>query len=479
MTALLPKPRFETGSFRDRSGRIFFENGQVYRAVSEQALRDWMAVSKLPFLKEAMIAGQVVRTGPAPSMDWFARSEGFAAALQHDRVPLVSWPYEWCFSMLREAALLQLELMERALAAGAILKDASAFNVQFRGSQPVLIDTGSIIPLQPGQPWDGYRQFCQMFLFPLMLQAWKGVDFQPYLRGSIEGLTPQQFSRLLSLRDFLRRGALSHVWLHARLQSRSSTQVRVARSMQDSGFSRAMIQNNVAGLRRIIRGLHWSPPSSTWSDYDATSEPVQRDSAAKEEFIEQACGLRLWSTVWDLGCNQGRYSRIAAKHSELVVAMDSDHLTVDRFFQSLRAEQNQTIVPLVTDLADPTPSLGWRGSERKSLNERSRPDLVLCLALIHHLVIGRNLLLADVIDWLASLRATVVIEFIDREDAQVITLLANREDVFCDYSREAFRNLVLQKFRIVREQALSPARSLFLLQPLQSDASQISLFRRP
>lgn len=465
MSALLQSPVFDKGSFRDRSGRIFCLNGEVYRALSESALQDWETVSALPFLQKAMQTGQLVRTDPAPSMDWFAASEGFAAALHHERMPLISWPCEWTFSMLREAALLQLELMQSALTKDAILQDASAFNFQFRGTQPVLIDTGSIIPVQPGRPWDGYRQFCQMFLFPLMLQAWKGIHFQPWLRGTIEGITPQQFSRVLSLRDLFRRGALTHVWLHARLQEKSSANAGIARSMQSSGFSREMIENNVAGLRKVVESLLWNPRTSTWSGYDATSEPVQRDAAAKEEFIEEICSRRRWKTVWDLGCNQGRYSRIAARFSDLVVAMDSDHLTVDRLYRSLRNEDNRTIVPLVVDLADPTPSLGWRGSERPSLEQRSHPELVLCLALIHHLVIGSNLLLADVLDWLASFKAMVVIEFVDREDAQVQALLANRRDVFSDYSAGAFRNLILQRFSLLREQSLSAGRTLFLLQP--------------
>jgi hypothetical protein len=369
--------------------------------------------------------------------------------------------------MLRDAALLQLRLMEAALADDAILLDASAFNFQFRGTQPVLIDTGSMIPLKPGQPWEGYRQFCQMFLFPLMLQAWKGIHFQPFLRGCIDGIAPQQFSQMLSLRDLFRRGAMTHVWLHARLQGSSSSNVRVAKSMQDSGFSKAMIQNNVAGLKKVVDGLDWNPPASTWSGYDQTSEPVRRDAAAKEQFISEVCSARHWNTVWDLGCNQGRYSRIAAEHSDLVLALDSDHLTVDRLFRTLRDENNRTIVPLVSNLADPAPSLGWRGSERPCLEQRSSPDLVFCLALIHHLVIGSNLLLADVIDWLASLNAMIVIEFVDREDAQVQALLANRRDVFTDYSCEAFRRLILERFEIMNEQNLSAARTLFLLQPRQ------------
>ena len=177
---------------------------------------------------------------------------------------------------------------------------------------------------------------------------------------------------------------------------------------------------------------------------------------------------KTWKSVWDLGCNQGRYSRLAAVHADAVLAIDSDHLTVDRLFRSLNAEGNRTITPLVCNLADPSPSLGWRLQERRSLEQRSKPELVFCLALIHHLVIGSNLLLSDVIDWLASLKATVVLEYVDRKDAQVQQLLANREDVFSDYSIEAFRHHVDRFFVVIKEVRLADGtRSLFWLQPLR------------
>lgn len=420
----------------------------------------------MPFLQNAMANGSVVMTTAAPLMDSIVRSEGFSAALMHERVPLISWPYEWSFLMLRSAAILTLDLMEQSLANDAILKDATPFNVQFRGTFPVLIDTGSIVLLEPGQPWEGYRQFCRMFLFPLMLQSWKSIDFQPWLRGCLEGITPADFARLLSWRDLFRRGAMTHVWLHARLEARPASKSHVALSLQDSGFSKAMIQNNVKGLRRIVEGLSWKALASTWSDYDQSSEPVQRDAGAKEQFISDVCAGRHWNTVWDLGCNQGRYSRIAAEHAELVVAIDSDHLSVDRLFRTLQQENHRKIVTLVSNLADPAPSLGWRGAERSSLEHRTKPELVFCLALVHHLVIGSNLLLSEVIAWLASLNALVVMEFVDRADAQVKQLLCNRRDVFTDYSEDAFRSLTKAQFRIEREQVLeSGTRTLFLLRP--------------
>lgn len=442
---------------------------RVLRAMTPEAFAEWSAVAATPFCRAGMEAGRIVRTGVAEFDPGQLPAPEFTAALEHERIPLIAWPYEWSYSMLQDAALLTLNLMRDALQDDCILKDGTPYNVQFRGASPVFIDAGSIERLQAGQAWAGYRQFCQLFLFPLMLQSWKGVDFQPWLRGALEGIAPTAMAGLLSWRDLFRRGALTHVWLHARLQrspARVSATANVQQSMQASGFHRDMIRSNVRGLRKLIERLSWGATASVWSDYDAASEPVQRDAVDKESFVERVCATRRRSTVWDLGCNLGRYSRIAARHADLVVAMDADHLTIDRLYQSLRRESAQTIVPLVMNVADPSPSLGWRGQERANLLSRSKPDLVLCLALIHHLVIGSNLLLDDVIDWLASLGCEVFIEFVDRSDRQVQVLLANRRDVFTDYSESAFRTAVTRRFRIEQEQRLtSGTRTLFLLSP--------------
>ena len=467
---------FESGSFRDRSGRIFYEHGQVYRALGTEGFADWSAVAQKPFVLKSMKSGGLVRTESAVDVQSPLSDFHCTAVLSHELIPIVTWPFEWSYSMLRSAALLTLRLMQDALLEDAILKDGTPYNVQFVGSSPKWIDIGSILPLRQGQIWEGYRQFCQMFLYPLMLQSWKNVDFQPWLRGSLEGISPRDFSSLLSMRDLFRRGAVSHVWLHAKMQGQNAAKPKLADSIRSSGFSRDMIVSNIKGLQRIVERLTWKAEKSTWSDYDKSSTPVHRDAAIKEQFIADVCRSRTtqsmnvasktWKTVWDLGCNQGRYSRLAAQHSEAVLAIDSDHLTIDRLFRTLNAEGNRTITPIICNLADPSPSLGWRLQERRSLEQRSKPELVFCLALIHHLIIGSNLLLADVIDWLASLKATVVLEYIDRKDAQVQQLLANREDVFSDYSIEAFRAHVDRSFSVVKELTFANGmRSLFWLQP--------------
>jgi hypothetical protein len=453
---------------------VFEWQGDVCRALSAEAAANHRRLLELPFFTNAMDRGEIIETTSAPDLAPAALDAGFTAAVRHVRIPLVTWPWEWSFSMLRDAALLHLSLMQRALEAGWILCDASAFNIQFRAQQPVFIDTGSLVPLTPGAAWDGYRQFCQQFLYPLMLQAWKGVHFQPWLRGRIDGIPPEQFSRMLSCRDLLRRGALSHVWLHALLARRDSTGQPIRQSLTDAGFSKQMILHNVRKLRRVVDGLAWRFSRSAWTDYTSTAPHVPSDQPIKTAFVHAACSQLQPKLTWDIGCNIGTYSRIAAEFGE-VAALDADHPTIDQLFRNLRTESSapaRRIVPLVYQAADPSPCLGWRGRERLSLEHRAQPQLVLVLAVLHHLVITNGLRLEDIIDWLRSLNATVILEWIDREDPMVKRLLQNREDVFSDFRFDVFSAAVNQHFRIARSVELpGRTRQLFLLEPVSSRVS--------
>jgi hypothetical protein len=228
----------DPGSFRDWDSRVFYDNGRVLRALSERGLADWRAVSGAPFFAEAVRAGKLV---PTTQVDGAALPEplraGAAAVLEHERIPVVSYPYEWPFAMLRDAALLELDLLARAIADDVTMKDASSYNVQWRGAKPVFVDVGSFERLEPGEPWQGYRQFCMLFLNPLLLQAYKGIAFQPWLRGSVRGISPAEARRALSFRDLFRPGVLTNVALHARLERRHGESDRdVKRELRQAGF---------------------------------------------------------------------------------------------------------------------------------------------------------------------------------------------------------------------------------------------------
>ena len=348
---------FETGSYRDRDGRVFCsDSGEIFRALSARALSEWDLVCSAKFFRQGMESGQIVRTArsksPAefrpgdsdgsaltPTLARVMRTGGsaWAAFLKHDMIPYVSYPYEWTFGMLKDAALLHLDLLAKALDEGFTLKDGTAFNVQWVGHRPVFIDVLSFEKLPPGQPWAGYRQFCQTFLYPLFLQAYKDVPFQPWLRGCLDGITPAQCANLMSLRDLVRPGVLKHAWLHAWLEG--SERVRDSDVRQDlprAGFNKSLIAANVASLARIIRRLAWDPPDSKWSGYAGSNTYSSGDARRKADFVRAAVAARPAGLVWDLGCNTGEYSRIAAENAECVVAMDADHLAVERLYQSLR-----------------------------------------------------------------------------------------------------------------------------------------------
>lgn len=453
------QPEAEPGSFRDPESRVYRVGDRVLRSLSETGLEDWERLVQTRFFPEMQNAGKIVWTErlELSAIDEPGDMEA-AALLGHERIPFISYPYEWTFSMLQDAALLQLELLRAALGESMILKDASPYNVQWRGSRPVFIDVGSFERLREGEPWAGYRQFCSLFLYPLMLQAYAGLPFQPWLRGSLEGIEPAQARAVLRGRHSFRRGVLSHVALHARLERREGD--RDTRSeLKRAGFRKELIEANAARLSKLVARLDCGSSATAWSGYGERSHYEPDELERKDRFVTEVCAAESARTVWDLGCNDGRYSRIAAEHVDYVVAMDGDHATVDALYRDLSGEGDRRILPLVMDLADPSPDRGWRGLERARLERRDRPDVILCLALIHHLSIAANVPLVEVVDWLASLGGVLAVEFADRGDPMVELLLSRKRDsAHPDYRLEAFERELKERFVIVRREGLAAGR---------------------
>lgn len=447
----------EPGSFRDRSARIYYRGDTVLRYLDGEAAENWRRLRATRFFERFSADGRIIGTEELawPPSDDPTGHGGWSLALQHNKVPFVSYPFEWSFGMLRDAALLHLDVLAAALNEDMILKDGSAYNVQWIGPRPVFIDTASFVPLQPGEPWAGYRQFCKLFLYPLMLQAYRGINFRSWLRGTVEGIEPADMAGLFSLRDFLRPGVLKHVLLHAKLEAGCEAQQHdVRQQLRDAGFGKELIVANVAKLQKLITGLRWKPASSMWSDYATQHSYTNVDFATKTDFVRRAAATQRWRLVWDLGGNVGNFSRIAAKQADYAILIDGDALAIDTAYRALRDEGRENILPLCVNLSDPSPGLGWRGRERKPLWDRGRPDLVLALALIHHLVISANIPLRDLLDWLADLGAALVIEFVSRDDEMVQTLLRNKQDQYWDYGAEVFERELEARFTVRSRQTL-------------------------
>ena len=346
--------------------------------------------------------------------------------------------------------------------------------MQFKGARPVFIDVGAFERLRPGELWSGYRQFCMLYLFPLLTQALKGVDFRPWLRGSVDGITATQIRGMMSLRDRFRRGLTTNVFLHARLERRDvRSGAAVRREVRRAGAERELILASVRSMRRLVARFDWTPARGGWVAYGDHSGYAQHDALRKDEFVREAVASRRWRLAWDLGANRGRYARIAAEGARHVVALDADPGPVELLYRELRDAGDERILPLVVDVADPSPALGWRGLERKTLIGRGRPDLVLALALVHHVAIGANVPVRELVGWLRDLGGALLIEFPTREDPMVQELLGRKRDgLHPDYERGFFERCLDEAFDVRRSEPLpSGTRVLYFATPRTSIAS--------
>jgi hypothetical protein len=429
-------------SFRDPSGFIYERDGQIYREVNRSYAADYdqlmsSGLYEVLTSKHLLVSHEEVEPVGAADADHYK-------TLRPEQVPFISYPYEWCFSELRDAALLTLRLQKLALAHDMTLKDASAYNIQFLNGRPVMIDTLSFARYEEGMAWVGYRQFCQHFLAPLVLMSRRDVRLLDLLRLHLDGVPLDLAVSMLPMKTWLSRGLFMHLRVHARYQRNYEGKGDpAAESSKGSGsnaqvLSRAALGNLVEDLRGVVRNLDWKPAGTEWAEYYC-GDSYEEDSLAHKQELVRANLERLQpGVVWDLGANTGVYSRIAAEVGAQVLSFDVDPACVERNYRNVRKEKLQTLLPLRLDLVNPSPSQGWAHEERSSLAARANADCVLALALIHHIAISNNVPLDKIAQYFARLAKNLVIEFVPKSDAKVKTLLATREDVFPRYTREGF-----------------------------------------
>ena len=459
----------ESGSFRDPSGFVFSSGGVVHRQVNAgfeahyQRLVDSGLYDDL--VRDRLLIPHVevdLRLPDAP--------EAFAV-LRPEQIPFISYPYEWCFSQLKAAALLTLELQRRAIERHLVLRDASAYNVQFIGCRPVFIDTLSFGPYEEGTPWAPYRQFCEHFLAPLALIAFTHQSLGQLSRIHIDGVPLDVASSLLPLSSRLQPGLLTHLHLHSRslvTGTRQHTDAAATRHPQQR-VSRTALLGLIDSLRRTILRLAWKPPQTVWSTYTSHtnySETAQAHKLALTgEWLATLNSRTPIRTIWDVGANTGTYSQSAAAcTSAQIVALDLDHGAVEQQYQECASRGEERILPLLQDLRNPSPAAGWHHAERRSLVERGPADVALALALVHHLAIGANVPLDDIAAFFSRICKTLIIEFVPQEDSQVRRMLTLRGDLFAGYSRASFERAFRRVFRLEQStQIAGTERVLYLM----------------
>lgn len=453
----------DSGSFRDPSGTIFTRNGEILRAVFAPGAESYARAREKGIFERLAGKGLLVSHVEIPPAGEGV-PDGTVFCLAHPRLPMVSYPWEWTFSMLKDAALLHLDLMEELLPRGFWLRDASAFNVQFDGKRVLLIDTLSLGERVADSPWVAYRQFCSHFLAPLALAAYRDIRTLALWRNYIDGYPLDLAVRMLPWRARYRPGLWMHLTLHASFQRKADRREDLGgeAAAKTPKVSDRGLTGLVRSLRRTVEKLRWREGESLWRAYGEIRTYSSVDVGDKADFVMKAIDAVKPGTVWDLGANTGEFSELAASRGAFVTAVDSDAACTEFIYGKLTGEKKLPVLPLTMDLANPSPGLGWEGEERPGLTDRGPADLVLALALLHHLVLTGSIPLERIARWLARISRQLVVEFVPPDDPMVKKLLRNRKDGHLPYDEVTFRREFGRSFAFLLEKALPNGRRLFL-----------------
>jgi len=447
------------GSFRDPAGFLFEKEGVLYRQINDVYRADYeLLISSglyAELLKQKLIIPHIEADIPFPEKNGFR-------IIRPERVPLVSYPYEWCFSQLKAAALLTIKIQQLALAHGMSLKDASAYNVQFYKGAPVFIDTLSFRKHVEGSPWAAYQQFCRHFLAPLVLMAKTDLRLSCLGREFIDGVPLDLASTLLPAGTYLDFSVLTHIHLHAKTIRRYETPGKTApKQPRMSMFSLRALLNS---LESAISRQALPSVKTEWGDYYSDTNYGEAAFEEKKRIVSAFISEANPAKLWDLGANTGEFSRLASRNKIFTAAFDVDPIAVERNYVKAAKDYEEHLLPLLLDLTNPSPAIGWANGERESLAERAPADCVMALALIHHLAIGNNLPFGSIFRYFSELAPYLIIEFVPKEDSKTQILLSSRRDIFPDYHQPGFEAAFTEYFTVLRQEKITGSgRTLYLM----------------
>jgi ribosomal protein L11 methylase PrmA len=443
------------GSYRDPAGFVFNKEGIIYRQVNKFFKEDFdhfiqsgcyeQLVKKGLLIPHQTIQGNITGT------------EDHYLTLQPENIELISYPYEWSFDMLKDAALLTLQLVKESLESGCIVKDATPYNVQWKNGKFIWIDSLSFEKYKE-EPWIAYNQFCKSFLSPLLLMHHNKMHLQELLLAYPDGIPLHITSSLLPFKTRLS----IHTYLHIHLHAKASLKNPVTE--KNIKFPKQKLLNLILSLELLIKKLKAPVYQTTWSAY--YKEAVLRDDylEIKKSIVKDWISKSSAGTVADLGCNQGEFAMLAASLGIPVIAVDSDALSINNLYLFIKNTKAKYIQPLVADLANPTPAMGVNNEERASLLTRLKADIVLALALIHHLVIGKNISFDLIAKFFSECGQQLIIEFIPKEDEKIQLMLQHKKDIYQHYSERNFAEAFKKLFDLKeRKEIGNSKRVLFLM----------------
>lgn len=451
----------EPSSFRDPSGFLFYHNGLIFRQINHSYKEDYDHLINSGLYKDLTTSNLLLEheetdvTPPKPELSY--------KIIKPQKIAFITYPYEWSFSQLRDAALITLEIQKKAMSHGMTLKDATAYNIQFNDGKPIFVDTLSFEKYKEGQIWKPYKQFCQHFLAPLALMSYQDIRFNQLFKIFIDGIPLDLTSKLLPFSTKTSFSLMSHIHLHAKSQKHyEDKSIKKEAKMGKNAFI-GIIDN----LHSSIKKMDWSPKGTEWADYYSDTNYTDKAFEEKKKIILQFLNTIKPKNVWDLGGNVGVFSRLASDAGIQTISFDIDPAAVEKNYLELKKRDEKHILPLVLDLTNPSPGIGWENTERESLVGRGPADTAFALALIHHLAISNNLPFDKIANFFSRICDNLVIEFVPKSDSQVQRLLSTREDIFAEYTEEHFKKIFSNYFTIRDEVRLKDSeRIMFRMEKL-------------
>lgn len=447
----------EFSSFRDPSGIVFKEGGAIYRQINSCYTRQYDHLMRSGLYADLTGKNMLVQH---KETDKKPISDSGILVIAPQQIPFVSYPYEWAFSALKEAALLSLRIHRKALDYGMVLKDASAYNIQFMSGRPILIDTLSFDFYNDGEPWAAYGQFCRHFLAPLLLMRYVDIRLSRLMSLYIDGIPLDLASGLLKGKGGI--FTKQHIHWHSKSIADNTKESQDPDNIRKINIPKKSMITLIESMILFTEDLELKDIATRWSDYETTTSYSETGAASKKEIVGKYLKRADPSTVWDFGANDGTYSRLALGQGSQVVAFDSDPAAVEKNFNTA-FKKKQRLLSLYLDLSSPSPNIGFANRERISINERQRPDCVMMLAVVHHVVISNNVPFIKLADWLSSLCRYLIIEFVPKEDPQVQQLLLGRQDIFDDYSQESFESSFGSRFHVLQKETINDSKRVLYL----------------
>lgn len=450
----------ESSSFRDPSGFIFNENQKFFRQINLSYKEEYDQLMNSG-LYEKLVSENLLISHKEVNMDSIL-PEKLYKIIEPEQIPFISYPYEWSFSQLKFAALTTLKIEKIALEFGMTLKDATAYNIQFLDSQPIFIDTLSFEKYHEGKGWRAYKQFCQHFLGPLALMSHTDIRLNQLFQIYIDGIPVDLASKLLPLKTRLMFSLLSHIHLHAKSQKHYEKKQIKNKKIY---MSKRSFVGLIESLNSSIKKINWSPRGTEWSNYYSETNYSDKSFIEKKKIISKMIDDVNPKKVWDLGANTGFFSRVASERKIFTVAFDIDPAAVEKNFIQINAKKETKLLPLLLDLTNPSSNIGWANEERRSVISRGPVDLILALALIHHLAISNNVPLKKIAEFFKDNCKVLIIEFIPKSDSQVQKLLSTRKDIFDEYTKEQFEECFQNYFTIKQSENITDSkRNIYLME---------------